>query len=435
MTRPLFWRTLVAIAAVAWLSVVGAMFLWTYLAPQTGTTLREVIQASRELELAYRRFGVDEARQAQDDFQSQFGTRPYLVDALGRDLLDGETRANLVTPQRDGSTVALADAGADGRQAGVRVGFEAGTIEGRFHGRWPRQVAYGALLALPLIVMFSWPLARRLTAPVAQLERVVERFGTGDFGARATPTGDDEVGRLSSAFNEMADQVQTVLTKHRQLLFDVSHELRTPLARLLLYVELLESEGASVDRMNREIDRLDQLLEQILALARVETPEAIAARIPTRLDELVEDVVDACEVEANAAGCRLALNTSAPAVVQSTPDLLRSAIENIIRNAIDHAPPDTVVDIDLAITADTARVQVRDHGPGASEPDLQRLFEPFFRGEPSRPGSHGLGLAISQGAVASHQGTIAAANAQPGLRVTVSLPVSAATPRDERIAD
>ena len=229
----------------------------------------------------------------------------------------------------------------------------------------------------------------------------------------------------------MAERIQNLVGADRRLLLDISHELRSPLARLGVAVELArsgENRDAALDRIQKESDRLNALVGELLQATRAEVdPQALRAQ-PVRLDELLATIVSDCSIEADARGCSLALDATGPLTVRGDPELLRRAVENVIRNALRYSPPQTSVDVNLASNGAGARIQVRDYGPGVPEESLSRIFEPFYRVEGDRnrdSGGVGLGLAIARRAVELHKGKLQARNAHPGLLVEMEIPKGA----------
>jgi two-component system sensor histidine kinase CpxA len=226
----------------------------------------------------------------------------------------------------------------------------------------------------------------------------------------------------------MAGRIQTLLTAERRLLLDISHELRSPLARLGVAVELARS-GENLDRalnrIQKESDRLNALVLQLLQVTRAEGDSSSLRREPVRLDELVEQLVDDSSIEASARGCELKYERREPATVEGDPELLRRAVENVIRNAIRYAPRQTAVEISLARQNGKVVVDVRDRGPGVPEEALPKIFDPFYRVETDRArstGGIGLGLSIARRAIELTKGKIRARNAEPGLEVEIELP-------------
>lgn len=280
-----------------------------------------------------------------------------------------------------------------------------------------------------LVVLLCYAFAYHLTSPVRRLRAVVECFGRGDFSARAETNRKDELGQLASSFNNMADRIQTLLAAERRLLLDISHELRSPLARLSVATELArsgEDRGDMLDRIQKEADRLNELVSELLQVTRVEGDPSTQKMDPVRLDELVADLVYDSLIEAKAKDVTLLLKAPTTVTLMGDEELLRRAIENVIRNAIRYAPVGTSIDIELQRSGDFARISVRDYGPGVPDEALQRIFDPFYRVDSDRnrmSGGLGLGLAIARRSVELHKGKLHAQNAHPGLLVTIELPI------------
>jgi signal transduction histidine kinase len=359
-----------------------------------------------------------------------------LTDANGRDLLTGEDRSTLVRHARLGLPYSILRTGASGRLVARAA------EDGRYWfflvvprtrvGSWFIEPEH--LFVLAAAALMSWWLALHLTAPLRDLQRAVERFGRGDLSARVKSTRGDEVGRLARTFDRMAGRIETLLHAERRLLLDISHELRSPLARLGVAVELArsgEDREAALNRIQKESDRLNALVGQLLEVTRAEGDPASLRREPVRLDELVGEIVEDSAIEASARGCSLRYEEPAAVVVEGDPELLRRATENVIRNAIRYAPRETAVEISLARRDGRAVLAVRDYGPGVPEEALPRLFDAFYRVDTARErtsGGAGLGLSIARRAVELHRGAIRARNASPGLEVALELPAASAGP-------
>jgi two-component system sensor histidine kinase CpxA len=275
---------------------------------------------------------------------------------------------------------------------------------------------------------FSYILTLLLGSPLRSLEHVVERFGRGDLSARAETRSQDEFGKLAASFNLMAERIETLLTAERRLLQDVSHELRSPLARLEFAVELARNSpdrGKALDRIKKEADRLSTLVSELLQVTRAESDPRSRNLSAIPLRGLLEDVIGDALVEAQARDIALRLDAADALELRGDRELLRRAVENVLRNAIRYAPEGTAIEISLRQQEEHAVIAVRDYGPGVPEESLSNLFKPFFRVEADRnrdSGGVGLGLSIAQRAVALHQGTIRARNEQPGLLVEIELP-------------
>ncbi len=288
------------------------------------------------------------------------------------------------------------------------------------------------LWIIGLVVLLCYAFAYHLTSPVRRLRAVVDCFGRGDFSARAPANRKDELGELARSFNQMAGRIQTLLSAERRLLLDISHELRSPLARLGVAVELARSgqdREHMLDRIQKEADRLNELVSELLQVTRVEADPSMQKADPVQLDELLADLVYDSLLEAKAKDCTLLLKAPASAVVSGDEELIRRAVENVIRNAIRYAPHHTAVDIELVKFPEAAVILVRDYGPGVPEEALGRIFDPFYRVDTDRnraSGGLGLGLAIARRAVELHKGMLSAQNAHPGLLVTMEFPNGAA---------
>jgi signal transduction histidine kinase len=280
-----------------------------------------------------------------------------------------------------------------------------------------------------IVAGMCWILASQFAEPLNQLTRAVQHFGDGDLSARIHSKRGDELGRLAQSFDRMADQIQTLLHGQRQLLQDISHELRSPLARLGVAAELTRSDTereSAIIQIHKEVDRLTDLLEGLIQMTRMEGDPQSRKLQQVGVDDLVNQVIDDCNIEAGARHCSVVMQGESGLTMRADPELLRRAIENVLRNAIRHAPPHTHIEVTLQRKASNASIAVRDYGPGVPQDALDHIFDAFFRVDSSRDmstGGIGLGLSITQRAVRFHQGEIHAENANPGLRVSVELPL------------
>jgi len=290
---------------------------------------------------------------------------------------------------------------------------------------------------LGIFAVLCYVLARHVTSPLRAMQKTVERFGQGDFAARVNSRRSDELGQLGRTVDRMAERIDNLLKSQRRLLQDISHELRSPLARLGVAVELARG-GADLDsslnRIEREGTRLNTLVGELIQVTRGEgDPQGLSTET-IRLDELVGTIVEDSRIEAEKR--HVILNGSlSPVTMTGNPELLRRAIENLVRNAIRYSPEGTEVDISLSKVGSVNRVSVRDHGTGVPEESLPSIFDPFYRVEKDRgrtSGGVGLGLAIAKRAIELHRGTMRAQNVKPGLRVEIDLPVSE-TPVEEPV--
>jgi two-component system sensor histidine kinase CpxA len=286
------------------------------------------------------------------------------------------------------------------------------------------------LWIIGLVTLLCYGFAYHLTSPVRRLRTVLDRFGQGDLSARAAIRRKDELGELATSFNQMADRIQTLLSAERRLLLDISHELRSPLARLGVAVELArsgEDRAHMLDRIQKEADRLNELVAELLQVTRVEGDPSMQKAESVPLDELLADIVYDSLLEAKSKDCTLLLKAPLAVTLSGDEELIRRAVENVIRNAIRYAPPGSSIDIDLKKLGGMAEICVRDYGPGVPAEALPRIFDPFYRVDSDRnrvSGGVGLGLAIARRSVELHKGKLTARNANPGLLVSIDLPLA-----------
>ncbi len=303
----------------------------------------------------------------------------------------------------------------------------------------PRVIGLPVAIAALVSVLICLMLSRYLTFPIERLRRATQLIAAGDLTQRVVPSMGsrrDEIADLAGAFDKMAERLEKVFGAQRQLLSDASHELRSPLARLQVALGLARqrSNGQAekeLDRMELEIERLNELIGQLLVLSRLEAGVDAAHVEQIDIRELLEELINDAQLEADAKGCQIVLRTAFPVMVRANAKLLHSAIENVVRNAIKYTRRDTTVEVCMLWDAgnqDSIVVQVRDYGPGAPEEMLPHLFEPFVRVEEARDrlsGGHGLGLAIADRAIRLYDGEIIAKNEpDEGLSVYIRLRVA-----------
>ena len=292
------------------------------------------------------------------------------------------------------------------------------------------------VIALVVSGTVSWFLATTISGPVRKLRDATVALAGGDLAVRvADSVGKrrDELGMLGRDFDSMAENLQGAATRQTELSRNISHELRSPLARMRVAIELAKQKSgdlAEFERLDNEAERIDDLIGQILSYTKLDAspetgPEPIDLAGLTR--EVVENVNYECKAE-GINGVSVVAQIDASPVVHGHADALTSAIENVVRNAVHHSPPDSEVKICLAREGDKVLIDVKDSGPGVDEAELSRLFEPFFRTRESAESKDargtGLGLAIAERAVSVNGGTISARNhVDGGLLVRVYLPL------------
>jgi signal transduction histidine kinase len=283
----------------------------------------------------------------------------------------------------------------------------------------------------------SWLLARSISKPVRRLQSAAHTLSAGNLDARAgveVTRRKDEIGVLGREFDSMAERLSTLIAARQRLLRDISHELRSPLARMEMAIGLARQDPAStpaqLDRVQRESERLDELIGHILEYARLERDPATFTFEELDLAELARQILHDAEFESQSPPGRLRLTAEDALRIRAEPHVLHSAIDNVVRNALLHADPEKPIETKLYADAEGVHISVRDYGPGVLEADLSRIFEPFHRA--TVPGTRrvstegtGIGLAITQRGAALHGGRVAARNADGGgLIVTISLPRS-----------
>ena len=303
----------------------------------------------------------------------------------------------------------------------------------------PRVLAPRVAVLMLALGMLAFGLAAHLTRPLEAVRQATHRLTNGDLATRVGQPvvgRRDEIGQLARDFDAMAERLQALVGAQRRLLGDVSHELRSPLARLRVAAELLrggagDNASETIDRIEREVSRVDELVAQLLTLSRVEAGVEVE-RAPVDLSELLEEVGADAALEAKARGCEVRVAAPPASVVVGSARLLRSAVDNVVRNAIHYSAPGTTVELELTFEGTgndrRALIRISDHGPGVPESALERLFDPFFRVEEARErgaGGTGLGLTIAARAVNLHGGRITARNGPSGgLVVEIALPAS-----------
>jgi two-component system sensor histidine kinase CpxA len=296
----------------------------------------------------------------------------------------------------------------------------------------------GIFIAILSSGLVCYLLARYLTSPVVRLRAATQRLAGGDLSARAgvPPAGrHDELAELVRDFDTMADRLETSVKAQARLLNDISHELRSPLARLNVALGLSRQRSgpeaqSALERIELEANRLNELIGRLLTIARLESGDQAMKQVPIRLQELIREIAQDAEFEAQSRKCRVDVTKVDDCTVMGDPSLLSSAIENVVRNAIQYTREGTDVQIGLECKEGTSEteavIKISDFGPGVPDEALDKLFRPFYRIDDARgrqTGGVGLGLAIAERAVRLHAGTIQASNrSEGGLMIEIRLP-------------
>ncbi len=298
----------------------------------------------------------------------------------------------------------------------------------------PETLPWRLLSIFAVTGLVSVALARYLTRPIRSLRGAAQKLAKGDLDVRVSPElvgADTETLALGEEMDRMAERIQELLASQRRLLRDVSHELRSPLARLNLALELVrrqspEKAKTALDRIERESERLAEMIGELLTLSRLEAGEPLERPETVDVSELASDIVADVGFEAEQKGAKLDVHIEPGLDVTGNPELLRRAIENVLRNALRFTEPGSEVRLDLARADAALALSVRDHGPGVPESAIEDIWKPFYRVSDDRArktGGAGIGLAITHGAIIAHGGTVSAKNAEGGgLLVEMKLP-------------
>jgi signal transduction histidine kinase len=410
----------------------------------------------------YEQSGKQAVEDYLDDLQRQKSVRFYFFDEDGNSLLDrgapemilkfahskealyrtARENLSLVEP-RKGIALRLVD-GPSGRKYTLAFQQSPTLI-------MPVSEAVGTHPYLRLLVVgllgaaLCFLLARHITRPITGLRAATRDIASGKLKTRVDASvrrRHDEIGTLGRDFDRMAEQIEALVMAQRELLGDVSHELRSPLARMIVALGLLKHASPEevteyVNRIGIEAERLDKMIGQLLTLTRIESGAELLQRETFDLTNLVQEVAADGDFEARAHGREVKVVGADPCAMSGFPEMLRSAIENVVRNAIRYTAAGTSIEISLeqlnANDDKQAVLRIRDHGPGVPKIMLANIFLPFQRVQETTDTNSqgaGLGLAIADRVVRMHDGSICASNATDGgLIVEIVLPlVSAARP-------
>ncbi len=286
------------------------------------------------------------------------------------------------------------------------------------------------LSALLVSLLSAWALAWYFARPIRQLRGAFDAAAGGDLGVRI---GDgmggrrDELADLGRDFDHMTERLGQLVDGQKRLLHDVSHEMRSPLARLQAAIGLARQQPEHFDetlaRIEREGERLDALVDELLTLSRLQAGVAGETE-EVDVQELLEGIVEDARFEGAARQVKVELAATGLPAVCANPALLHRAIENVVRNALHHSPTGGEVCVAGDTWGNRLRLRISDQGPGVPPEALEKIFQPFYRGGKTAGGGYGLGLAIAERVIAAVDGQIRAKNAEPGgLVVEIELPL------------
>ena len=314
----------------------------------------------------------------------------------------------------------------DGRRLVLLFQWERGSPPSLFWGSPLAYLRLGGVFLSGLILCYL--LALYLTSPIRKLREATNQLAEGDLSTRVAPKVGrrrDEIADLAKDFDAMAERIETLLLSQQRLTRDISHELRSPLARMNVALEIAKKKSApemapQLQRIENESQRLNDIISRLLTLSSSQDFE----RYDINLKNLVEQVASDADFEAAAKNRSVRVIRADDCRVKGSETLIRSAVENVLRNAVRYTKEGTAVEVSLSNGDDKARILVRDHGEGVPNTELENLFKPFYRVGEARDrgsGGTGLGLAIAEQAVRLHKGTISAKNEDDGLAVEIVL--------------
>jgi two-component system, OmpR family, sensor histidine kinase CpxA len=402
--------------------------------------------ASQRAADVYEQEGPAELRRYLEDLRESQHVRAYLFDAQGREVsgrpvprwADSLARGIKPPPREFWQYLApspfrrlpVTSAGGHTYTLAVMLPpgpFGRGGVPGL--GIWIGVISSGLVCYL---------LARYLTSPVVRLTAATRRLAEGDLTARAGSAGSrrrDEIAELVRDFDIMAERLENLVKAQSRLLNDISHELRSPLARLNVALGLARQRSgpeaqSALERMELESDRLNQLIGSLLTIARLESGADPSRKSVLGLAEIITQIANDADYEAQARHCHVKARIVNDCKVSGEATLLRSAIENVVRNAAHYTAEGSVVEVSLEQQSSGANseaiIRVSDSGPGVPPDALEKMFQPFYRIDDARgreTGGVGLGLAITERAVRLHGGTVKAWNRpEGGLTVEIRLP-------------
>ncbi|HTC48422.1 MAG TPA: ATP-binding protein [Candidatus Aquilonibacter sp.] len=438
-------------AALALFLVLAILVMLAFRTQRNSTwdTLRTT--ALTEATLAYEQGGTQPAHDYLENLQRTHHVRAYVFDEQGNEISGRSSQgwaehvaAGKPLPPHPGmifprpQILTESKASSDGRHF-YTIAMELPPGPRVFFGPWGIPMP-GLIILVISSGIVCYFLAWYMTKPVVRLRAATQQLAAGDLTARAgspNSKGGDEIAGLVRDFDTMAGRLENLVNAQSRLLNDISHELRSPLARLNVALGLARqrsgAESASMlERIELEASRLNELIGRLLTLARLEDGEQSVPSNPILVDEIVLNIAEDAEFEAQARHCHVRSEIpSGNWAVRGEASLLHSAIENVVRNAIRYTREGSTVEIHLERVDSPKRaeavISVTDCGSGVPADALEKLFQPFYRLDDDRgrqTGGVGLGLAITERAVRFHGGRVAAFNrAEGGLLVEIHLPL------------
>jgi two-component system sensor histidine kinase CpxA len=443
-----FWLT-----ALALLVIFLASRMVTRVVPPTDVIASFAPKVADEAAHAYESGGPQEFEQFERELIGKSGTELYLIDGYGKEVLSRSIPSDslsIVRAARSDGRV-LSRYGLRSHSSSYKFTSQSGhpyvllVRSGLLLGRFLDSTVGGGLplfgAVLLMVTFFCFWLTHHIVEPIQGIQSAARRVAAGDLSVRAPAEiskRHDELAALAADFDVMVERMSAFVRSQKDLLSTVSHELRSPLTRMIMSLALLRDQSVCeseelLQRMERDVERIDTLMGQLLTLSRLETGLSSDKRDNVDFSQLVQEVVADGDFEARSCGKSVRLEVERGIVIErADQQALRSACENIIRNAIRFTTPGSEVEVVLRTEnmspLSPAVLSVRDYGPGVPAELLREIFQPFFRvkepsGDRREEKGTGLGLAIALEALRQHRGTITASNVNPiGLEVKVVLP-------------
>jgi len=435
----LFWKLFFAL----WLSIMGFAVIMAWVnnslarpsIPEEPAARfsRDIDMLDKRLSTALQNQGPQAARRILRGLPRQMRNHIYLFDENGKELMGRDQMAERLRSRNIQKTRREL---VDGQNRAYQLIVLRRPPRGALLEPGMRGIALRLLIAAFISALLSFMIARYLAAPLIRLGAASRRLAAGDMSTRIGPPlaeRKDEFGALAADFDEMATRLQDLQRANHRLLRDVSHELRSPLARLRVALEIARNRDSGpvageLDRIELESERLEMLVDEVLALLRETSETSPLRREKFDLVELLADLQDVVKYEVAEDAPGIQLNTGEPLLINADRELLWRAFENLVRNALIHTHDGAGVEITARLEKNKSRIEVyvRDTGPGIPTQHLDKIFQPFYRVQEARDrnsGGHGLGLAIAEAAIKRHGGTIKAQNRETGgLEIQVSLP-------------
>ncbi|TVP57125.1 MAG: HAMP domain-containing protein [Halomonadaceae bacterium] len=435
-----FWLLLLII-------VLCLSLLQRYWTPYAGLPSQSAMaEYAQELEQLYQEDGHGALRGYLRSLSRQQGLRFVLLDSSGNPLgrrgwqgRDEDEDDNSLFASRSVST----------RSTPLALDDQPHQLQARYRHRGLQDIPLWLQLSLVMVAstaLAAW-LARTLSRPLRQVREASKRLAAGDLAVRVPEKGraGDELHGLCADFNRMAGQLQQLMAARDRLTRDISHELRSPLARMQVAMALARRQAPELaegpmNRMEQEIEQLDELVGQLLSLARLESADSRLQLAQLDLSTLAREVSDNASYEARERQITVHCDLPEQALIRGDRRLLASALDNVLRNAIHYSPEPGQVWVNLSQQGGNWQVAITDQGPGVPEQELEAIFAPFARVSCARErdgGGYGVGLAIVKRAIEAHGGLVQAKNASntgasPGLTVILSLPVLSTHPEREQ---